>query len=140
MCIISSLFYFWLFREELKLKRRWDQSVQRLLYHCLFFIWRNHLFWIVTGNSRATDAQEAFFHWNPKLLGLSRQFGPINFGAFGVFSANLSAPILILWVPCPCFPLINHYFYKKLSLYIHIPNIYLGFGLYRISDLAYVCP
>jgi hypothetical protein len=29
---------------------------------------------------------------------------------FGVFSAGLSAPILVLWVPCPCFPLINHYF------------------------------
>ena len=25
-------------------------------------------------------------------------------------------------VTCPCFPLINHYFYKKLSLYIHIPK------------------
>ena len=26
-----------------------------------------------------------------------------------IFSAGLSAPILILWVPCPCFPLFNHY-------------------------------
>ena len=69
---------------------------------------------------------EAFFHWNPKLLGLGRQIGQINFVAFGVFSADLSAPILVLWVPCPCFPLINHYFYKKLSLYIPIPNIYLN--------------
>ena len=39
---------------------------------------------------------EALFHHNPKLLGLSRQFGQINFGAFGVFSADLSAPILVL--------------------------------------------
>jgi hypothetical protein len=31
---------------------------------------------------------EAFFQQNPKLLGLGRQFGQINFGAFGVFSAN----------------------------------------------------
>ena len=38
---------------------------------------------------------EAFFHRNPNLLGLGRQFGQINFGAFGVFSANLSAPILV---------------------------------------------
>ena len=37
---------------------------------------------------------EAFFHQIPKLLGLGRKFGQINFGAFGVFSANLSAPIL----------------------------------------------
>ena len=28
----------------------------------------------------------------------------------------------------PCFPLFNHYFYKKLTLYIQIPNIYLGLG------------
>ena len=39
---------------------------------------------------------EAFFHRNPKLLGLGRQIGQINFGAFRVFSANLSAPILVL--------------------------------------------
>ena len=69
-----------------------------------------------------------FFHQNPKLLGLGRQIGQINFGAFGVFSAKLSAPSLVQWVPCPCFPLFNQYFNKKLSLYIHIPNIYLGLG------------
>ena len=70
---------------------------------------------------------EAFFHWNPELLG--RQIGQINSGAFGVFLAELSAPILVQWVPFPCFPLFNHYFYKILSLYIHTPNIYLGLGL-----------
>ena len=75
-----------------------------------------------------------FFHWNPKLLELGRQIGQINFGAFGIFSAELSVPILVHWVPCPqispcpCFLLFNHYFYKKLSLYIHISNIYLGLG------------
>ena len=53
--------------------------------------------------------KEAFFHRNPKLLGLGRQLVQINFGAFGVFSADLSAPILVLWVLCPCFPLINNY-------------------------------
>ena len=36
------------------------------------------------------------FHEDPKLLGLGRKCGQINFGAFGVFSANLSAPILVL--------------------------------------------
>ena len=75
-----------------------------------------------------------FFHWNPKLLELGRQIGQINFEAFGIFSAELSVPILVQWVPCPqispcpCFLLFNHSFYKKLSLYIHIPNIYLGLG------------
>ena len=39
---------------------------------------------------------EAIFHQNPKLLGVGRQFGQISFGAFGVFSTNLSAPILVL--------------------------------------------
>ena len=87
---------------------------------------------------------EAYFYRNPKLLGLGRKFGQTNFGVFEVFSAKLLAPILVQSVPCPCFPLFNHYFYKKLSLYIHIPNIYLGlgfeFGLQRIMDLAIVCP
>ena len=87
---------------------------------------------------------EAFFHWNPELLGLGRQIGQINSGAFGVFSAELSAPILVQWVPCPCFPLFNHYFYKKLILYIHIPNIYLvigfEFGPQTIRNLVFVCP
>jgi hypothetical protein len=83
---------------------------------------------------------EGIFYRNPKLLGLGRQFGQMSFGAFGVFLANLSAPILVLWVPCPCFLLINHYFYNILSLYMQIPNVYLGlgfeFGPHRISDLA----
>ena len=87
---------------------------------------------------------ETFVHQNSKILGLCRQFGQINFEAFGVFSANLSAPILVLWVPCPCFSLINRYFYKKLSLYIQIPNIDFGLGFkfvpQRIRDLAIVCP
>ena len=86
---------------------------------------------------------EAFFHWNPELLGLGRQIGQTNFGSFWVFSAKLSAPLLVQWVPCLCFSLLNHYFYKKLSLYIHIPNISLGLGFefrpQRISDLAFVC-
>ena len=76
---------------------------------------------------------EAFFHWNPELLGLGRQIGRINSGAFGVFLAKLSTPIFVLWVPCPCFLLINHYFYKKLSLYIQITNIELGL------ELDFVC-
>ena len=82
----------------------------------------------------------AFFHWNQELLGLGRRIGQINSGAFGVFLAELSAPILVQWVSCPCFSLFNHYFYKKLSLYI--PNTYLGFefGPQRIRDLAIVCP
>ena len=61
-------------------------------------------------------------------------------GHLAYFCLIYQHPFLVLWVPCPCFPIINHYFYKKLSLYIHIPNIYLGlgfeFGLQRIRDLT----
>ena len=38
---------------------------------------------------------EAFFHRNRKLLGSGRQFGQINFGACGLFSAKLLASILV---------------------------------------------
>ena len=48
-------------------------------------------------------------------LGLSRHFRLTFFEAFLRSSAGLSAPILVLWVPCHCFPLFNHYFYKKLQ-------------------------
>ena len=63
-----------------------------------------------------------FFHWHSGLLDLGRQIGLINSGAFGVFLAKKSATILVQWVPCPyVFQYsINHYFYRKLSLYIHI--------------------
>ena len=130
----------------------WPQillSCQQTCYHSanyLFFhlsLPKIYRYWIKHG---PRTPNQAFFHWNTKHLGLATQFGQIHFGAFEVFSADLSAPILVLWVPCPCFPLFNHYFYKKLSLYIHIPNIYLGlefefeFGLQRIRDLAFVCP
>jgi hypothetical protein len=44
---------------------------------------------------RTTDTQRAFF-LNFKLLGLGGHFGLKFFKAFGVFSAKLSAPILVL--------------------------------------------
>ena len=66
---------------------------------------------------RTPDA--AFFHRNLKILGLGRQIGQICFGAFGVFLADLSAPILVLRVPCPCFPMfsINQPLFLQKSLY-----------------------
>ena len=86
--------------------------------------------------SRTTDAQWSLFPSKSQTFGLGQTIWADKFGAFGVFSAKVSAPILVQWVPCP--------FYKKLSLYIHIPNIYLGFGfefgLQRIRDLAFVSP
>ena len=72
---------------------------------------------------------KTFFHRNLKFWGLNRLFGRINFGAFGVFLADLSVPILVLWVSFPCFPSINHYFLKKSRLYIQITIIHLGLRL-----------
>ena len=69
-------------------------------------IFRGYLFFF--GFVELRTPNEAFFHRNPKLLGLGRQFGQINlfsytatnFGEFRVgiwgISANLSAPISVL--------------------------------------------
>ena len=72
---------------------------------------------LLTVHSTDYGHPERVFFENPKLLGLGRQIGLKMLGAwaFGVFSAELSVPILGLCVPCPCFPLINHYIYKNIS-------------------------
>ena len=80
-----------------------------------------------------------------ELLGVGKQIGQINFGAFGVISNEISVSTHLGTVS-RCFPLLNHYIYKILSLYIHIPNSFFSylelgfeFGLQRIRDLAFVC-
>ena len=50
-----------------------------------------------TLQTRTTNGKWSLFHRNPNIFGLGRQFEPINFGA----------PILVQWVPCPCFSLIT---------------------------------
>ena len=78
------------------------------------------------------------------IFGLGQTNWPDKIWGIWVFSVQISAPILVLWDTCPCFPLFNCYFYKKLGLYIHIPNIYPGlrfeFEQKRIRNLAFVCP
>ena len=73
---------------------------------------------------------EAFFHWNPELLGLIRQIGQLILWVFWVFLANPSAPILAHCTESLVH--FNHYFYKKeISLYIQIPFFFfleLRFG------------
>ena len=117
------------------------------IWLCLDKIERSVLIWIHEAKNNACCTKVVI----PTDYGLQMKlffqqiinFGQINFGAFGIFSADLSAPILVLWVPCPCFPWINHYFryfYKNLSLYIHLG---LGFecGPQKIRDfIAFVCP
>ena len=67
---------------------------------------------------------ETFFHWNPELLGLGRQIG---WGIWGIFGLTVLAPILVQWVPCPCFPLFH---YKKTKpLYPH-PKYLFGIGIW----------
>ena len=64
-------------------------------------------------------------------------------GIWGIFGQTISTHFDTLksFVHVYCFPLFNHYFYKKLSLHIHIPNIYLfEFGPQRIRYLVFVCP
>ena len=57
-------------------------------------------------------------------------------GIWDIFCRNISTHF-----GTPCFLLFNHYVYKKISLYIHIPNIYLGLGFefepQSIRDLAF---
>ena len=71
-----------------------------------------NLFWIDTTHGLRMP-NEAFFQQYLKLLGLGRQIGQKHFGALEFFSAKLSAPILVLWVFCPCFQIINHYVFQK---------------------------
>ena len=54
---------------------------------------------------------EAFFHRDPKLLGLGRQLGQINFGAFGIFLADLGTVS-----PLPMFSINQPLFVQKTKL------------------------
>ena len=67
-------------------------------------------------------SNEAFSHQNPKLLGLGRQFGRIDFEAFGVLSANLSAPILV------CESLVRHVSINQLIMSI------IGIGIWAAKN------
>ena len=68
---------------------------------------------------------------------MGRQFGSINFGAFGVFSDNLSNFILVLSM----FPINQPLFLQTIkSLYVSKSQIHLSlgfeFGPQTIRDLA----
>ena len=53
---------------------------------------------------------EASIHKNPKRLGWGRRIGQIDFGAFGILSAELQGPMFFINQPL---------FLQKLSIYIH---------------------
>ena len=76
---------------------------------------------------------EASFHLNSKLQGLDKQFEQAHSGLFGVFWANLSAPILVL-CPKPLYP------NPKYSFGIWNLGFEFEFGPKRFRGLAIVCP
>jgi hypothetical protein len=82
---------------------------------------------------------EAFFFIEIQTFGL----GQTNWAIWGIFGQTISTPLGTV-NPLSIFSIIQPLFLQKISLHIHIPNIYLGlgfeFGLQRISDLAFVCP
>jgi hypothetical protein len=73
---------------------------------------------------------------------LGRQIGKINWGIWGIFGWNYQHSFGYSEELVHVFLYSTIIFKNKLSLYIHIPNIYLGlgfeFGPQRISDLAFV--
>ena len=118
----------------------------------LFFFWPGSVlatFHLSKTIPKYTDygrSMKPFFYKSPKLLG--RQFGKVNFGAFGAFLIELSPPILVRWVPCPCFPFLiiistkNQAFTSKCKIFIWDWNLNLGrkeFGIYP-SCVCSPCP
>ena len=71
---------------------------------------------------------KAFFHWNPELLGLGRQIRQINSEAFGIFSAKLSAPILVKFI-----------YSEKAITFCEIFPLLLTFNLNSIVWCIYKC-
>ena len=67
----------------------------------------------------------------------------MHFGAFGVFSADLSAPYFGTVSPMSLFSINHPLFLQKTKPIYPIPK-YLGLGfeigLQRIRDLAIICP
>ena len=66
---------------------------------------------------------EAFFHQSPKLLSLGRKFGKINFWAFGLFLADLSATILSM------FSINQQLFLQKTKPLYPNPKYLFGIGI-----------
>ena len=83
---------------------------------------------------------EAFFHQNPKLLGLGQTIWPDKFwGIWGIFEQFIGTHFGTV-SPLSMFSINQPLFLQKIILYIQIPNIYLSlgfeFGPQRIRDLA----
>ena len=100
-------------------------------------------------NTRTRDAQWSLFSSKSQTFGFGQTIWADNFGEFGIFLNDLSAPILVLWVSslsCLRFPLINHYFCKKLRIYILLNpkssdwDLNLGLKELKISHRMSISP
>ena len=118
---------FWLVDTYIK-SRTWELAFSGISYQMFVAKGRYKHGVLVQWSHGLRRPNKAFFYWNLELLGLGRKIGQLNSGAFGVFSSELSAPVLVQWVPC--FLLFNHYFYKNVSLYMYPhPKYLFGIGI-----------
>ena len=82
---------------------------------------------------------EAFFHQNPEILGLGRQFGQTPFGTYAVFSNHFGTVS-----PLSMFSINQQIFIQKTKPLCPNPKYLFGLGfefrLQRSRDLANLCP
>ena len=64
-----------------------------------------------------------------KLFGLGRQFRQITFWVFGVFSSDLSVPLLVQWVPLSMFSINQPLFLQKNVTLSPKPKYLFGNGI-----------
>ena len=86
---------------------------------CPFFTSKRFL------NTRTTDAQRSLFSLKTRTYGQT-DWADKFWDIWGIFGWT----ILVQWVPYPFFPLFNHYFSKKASLYPHSKYLF-GIGIWN---------
>ena len=95
------------------------------MVHKIICQWQIFLFKSILFITDYNHTERAFFQ-KSQTFGLGHSNWAESFwGIWGIFVQFISTN-LVLWVPFPCFPLIYHFIYKKLSLHIQIENKYLG--------------
>ena len=101
--------------------------------------------YFVSFKTRTMDAQRNLYSLKSRTFG----FGQANWAyrfwdIFGIFGQTISTHFVTVSPSSMLFIIYPLFLQNKLSLYIHIPNIFmkmrLEFGLQRIRDLAFVCP
>ena len=90
-------------------------------------------------------SNEAFFHWNPELLGSGRQIGQINFGSFWVFFGRTRNTYFGTVSPLSMFFHYSTIITTKNLAFMFISQIFildwdLNLGRKALGNLAFVCP